>query len=586
MEFYQLIDSYINELGCSAKELANASGLSTSVISRYRTGERTPSPDSELINKLAKGICALSNSITDEKVIYNQLLASLTSKTNFANQAFYKANKLINELHIKQSELAKSLNYDASFISRVFSAQRYPADIEAFLNEVAEYISKDLSPEQIHILSELVFVSEENLDSNESRKDFILKWFHQDNTSMINFLNTLDNFDYNDFLNTNYPQNSKLDPDTHQIPSNKRYVGIEEMKRAEIDFLRSAILSKSTDDIYMYNDMSMMDMIDESFLMDYMKGLSFLVKKGHKIHNIHNLDRPLQELLVGLEAWLPLYMTGQIIPYYFDNLSDPVFKHATYSASNVALFGSSINGFRNTGFYYMSLLQDEVDYLRVRAQEMIQLAKPLMKIYKQENRNEFYQTFHEYLDKSDSFSSILYAPPLTTLSNELLNKMIDQYLSDKESKGVSNGITREAIIQQVNYTHMIEDDLFKYMLTKKHINTKFHVFTEKEFQNSPTFIPLSLGFGEINLPYTYETYMEHVELTRKAVENTPSLSMEELSNPGFKNIQIRIGNGETPWVLISKGISPAIHFLIENPILANTIINMKEPFDIFDTDNE
>ena len=295
---------------------------------------------------------------------------------------------------------------------------------------------------------------------------------------------------------------------------------------------------------------------------------------------------PLQELLVGLEAWLPLYMTGQIIPYYFDNLSDPVFKHATYSASNVALFGSSINGFRNTGFYYMSLLQDEVDYLRVRAQEMIQMAKPLMKIYKQENRNEFYQTFHEYLDKSDSFSSILYAPPLTTLSNELLNKMIDQYLSDKESKGVSNGITREAIIQQVNYTHMIEDDLFKYMLTKKHVNTKFHVFTEKEFQNSPTFIPLSLGFGEINLPYTYETYMEHVELTRKAVENTPSLSMEELSNPGFKNIQIRIGNGETPWVLISKGISPAIHFLIENPILANTIINMKEPFDIFDTDNE
>ena len=160
MEFYQLIDSYINELGCSAKELANASGISTSVISRYRTGERTPSPDSELINKLAKGICALSNSITDEKVIYNQLLASLTSKTNFANQAFYKANKLINELHIKQSELVKSLNYDASFISRVFSAQRYPSDIEAFLNEVAEYISKDLSPEQIHILSELVFVSE------------------------------------------------------------------------------------------------------------------------------------------------------------------------------------------------------------------------------------------------------------------------------------------------------------------------------------------------------------------------------------------------------------------------------------------
>ena len=56
MEFYQIIDSYINEIGCSAKELANASEISSSVISRYRTGERTPSPNSDIINKLAKGI--------------------------------------------------------------------------------------------------------------------------------------------------------------------------------------------------------------------------------------------------------------------------------------------------------------------------------------------------------------------------------------------------------------------------------------------------------------------------------------------------------------------------------------------------
>lgn len=586
MEFYQLIDSYINEIGCSAKDLAEASGLSTSVISRYRTGERTPSPDSDIILKLAKGISALSNSVRDEKLVYNQLLASLKSKTNFANQAFYKANKLINELNIKQADIAKSLNYNASFISRVFSAQRYPSNVDIFLDEIAEYLSKDLDNEQIHILSELVFAPEEELDNDKTRKEYILKWFHQDNTSMINFLNSLDNFDYKDYLNTDYIHDNKLSPDSHQIPFSKHYVGIENMKKGEIDFMRATILSKTTDDIYMYNDMSMMDMIDENFLMEYMKGLSFLVKKGHKIHTIHNLDRPFQELLVGLETWLPLYMTGQIIPYYFEDFHDHVFCHATYSSSSVGLLGTSIHGFRNTGLYYLTQIQHEVDNLRRRAQEMIQLAKPLMKIYKQEHRNEFYKDFKEHLDESDSFSSILYAPPLTTLSDKLLNKMIDQYLSDKESKGISDGITREAILQQVNYTHMIEDDLFKYMLDRKHVYTKFHVFTEKEFAHSPTFIPLSLGFGEVNLPYTYETYMEHVDLTRKVAQKSPSLEMEELSTSGFKNIQIRIGNGEKPWVLISKGMSPAIHFLIENPILADAIINMKDPFGSFDTDNE
>ncbi len=583
MEFYQLIDTYINEIGCSAKTLAAKSGISASVISRYRTGERTPSPDSDIIEKLAKGISALSN--FDEKTVYNQLFSSLSTKTNFADQAFYKTNKLINELHLKQSDIAKSLNYDASFISRVLSGQRYPSDVETFLEEISLYLANNVNSEQIHSLSEIIFVPEEALSTVEIRNSYILKWLHQDNTSTINFLNKLDTFDYNDFLNIDSLQNLKLSPDTYQVPTSRHYLGIEEMKQGEIDFFRTAILSKSTDDIYMYNDMSMMDMIDESFLIEYMKGLAFLVKKGHKIHMIHNLNRPFQELLVGLETWMPLYMTGQIIPYYFDNINDPVFNHVNYSAGTVALHGSCIQGFRNTGIYFLTKQETQVEYLRVRAREMTHMATPLMNIYQQPDRNEFYKVFQELIDSSDSFSSVLFAPPLTTLSDELLEKIIDNYLEDNKNKEIENGITKEAILQQVNYTHKIENEFFKDLLSKKPVNTKFHILTEEEFKKRPTFIPLGLGFCDINLPYTYETYMEHVELTRKAANENPALTMEELSHPGFKNIQIRTGTSDSPWVLISKGMSPAIHFLIKNPVLTNAIINMELPFSNFDTDN-
>ena len=47
-----------------------------------------------------------------------------------------------------------------------------------------------------------------------------------------------------------------------------------------------------------------------------------------------------------------------------------------------------------------------------------------------------------------------------------------------------------------------------------------------------------------------------------------------------------MGDSEKPWVLISNNMSPAIHFLIENPILADAIIKMRNPFGNFDTDNE
>ena len=56
MTFQECLNSYIKELGCSGKELAANSGISETVISRYRKGERLPASDSEYLKKLADGI--------------------------------------------------------------------------------------------------------------------------------------------------------------------------------------------------------------------------------------------------------------------------------------------------------------------------------------------------------------------------------------------------------------------------------------------------------------------------------------------------------------------------------------------------
>lgn len=60
MTFSELLNEYIERLGCTAKELSDASGLSPAMISRYRTGDRVPAPGSEQVERLANGICMLS----------------------------------------------------------------------------------------------------------------------------------------------------------------------------------------------------------------------------------------------------------------------------------------------------------------------------------------------------------------------------------------------------------------------------------------------------------------------------------------------------------------------------------------------
>lgn len=51
MEFCKKLNEYLVLLECSSKELSEESGLSESVISRYRNGERTPLENSEQIKK-------------------------------------------------------------------------------------------------------------------------------------------------------------------------------------------------------------------------------------------------------------------------------------------------------------------------------------------------------------------------------------------------------------------------------------------------------------------------------------------------------------------------------------------------------
>ena len=44
--------------------------------------------------------------------------------------------------------------------------------------------------------------------------------------------------------------------------------------------------------------------------------MALMLKKGLHLYQIHNLDRSFDEMMLGLESWIPMYMTGLISPYY------------------------------------------------------------------------------------------------------------------------------------------------------------------------------------------------------------------------------------------------------------------------------
>lgn len=58
-------------------------------------------------------------------------------------------------------------------------------------------------------------------------------------------------------------------------------------------------------------------------------------------------------MMLGLESWIPIYMTGRITPHYFKNNKTNIYNHFNYVSGSVALTEECINGFHNKGEYYL-----------------------------------------------------------------------------------------------------------------------------------------------------------------------------------------------------------------------------------------
>ena len=77
--------------------------------------------------------------------------------------------------------------------------------------------------------------------------------------------------------------------------------------------------------------------------------MALMLKKGLHLHQIHNLDRSFEDMMLGLESWLPMYMTGQVSPYYLKGIQNDVFLHFIKVSGTVALSGEAISGHHADG---------------------------------------------------------------------------------------------------------------------------------------------------------------------------------------------------------------------------------------------
>ena len=176
MTFFELLNQYIAQIGCTAKDLAAASGVSEAQLSRWRSGERKPSPEQAAC--LAAGIAALDGSL-DVEAVRSALSAALAESATDYDRVLGKCNALIDALNIRQSVLSRALNYDASYLSRIRTGQRKPADLAMFVEGVCRFAArKNTTAEALSAMAVLTGTETELLEEPEGCFRVLTEWVY------------------------------------------------------------------------------------------------------------------------------------------------------------------------------------------------------------------------------------------------------------------------------------------------------------------------------------------------------------------------------------------------------------------------
>ena len=573
MNFQECLNNYIIQIRCNGKELARNSEISETVISRYRKGERTPYADSEYLKKLSDGIIktAAEKGIRDFKAdkVLQTLRESLEDDRDEPVFNGQKLDILLRELDINISRLAAFLHYDPSYLSKIRTGKRNPAHQQQFVEKVCEYVIANYKDEQDRKkVVYLIQCNEDELADSSSYRRKLREWLNSsmpDGVDYVSaFLRKVDSFNLDDYIRAIHFDSFKVPKVPFQLPVSRHYYGLKEMREGELDFLKHTVLSKSMKPLYICSDMPVEDMAaDEDFAKKYMFGLAMVLKKGLHIHIIHDVERPMKDMMLGLENWVPLYMTGQISPYYLKGVQNRVYSHLHYCSGQVAMTGDCISGHHDLAHYYLTSRKEEVSISQKNMEFLLKKAHPLMDIYREERKKELHASLLENAGKEGRRRRVLAVPDLGVLPKKLLEEILERnHVVLNEKTVILESYKRSATCLETILKHSVVED-------------EVSVLSEAEYEKYPLVFPLAECFLEKDIRLTYEEYHACIGAAENYAKANENYQFNLTKIKGFHNIQITCFEGK--WCMISKNRAPAIHFVIHHPKLRYALENMVLP---------
>ena len=404
MAFAPVLNSYCVLLDCSNKELAQRCGISMSALSRYRNGKRMPRTNSDVVDKLAKGISEIAaergiSSATSKAVVKEALNEGVIRSKPLGPSFSMRVDSVMKLLGIKNIEVAIPLHLDASYISRIRRGERTPNDKRRFAEVVAQVaalccMERGTLKELVMLMGvegEAVSFSELDIDSALGLAEYIGCWLlgnqilETDVVAIEELFKEIDSMRYSEMVEQSYSIESTLSECIKCEPEACFISGKDYIWKAETAFLERAA-SCGAKDLYLSSDIPALGTkLPQNWVEEYRRFCFDLINRGCHITIVHDASRPLRESINGLKLWTPLYMTGHVTPLYLEGMSNHMFCHINNVCECCALSGEAISGHEEHGRYYFSSLPEDLEYYQKKMRLLTEMTSVLLEIYRNDD---------------------------------------------------------------------------------------------------------------------------------------------------------------------------------------------------------
>lgn len=166
-------------------------------------------------------------------------------------------------------------------------------------------------------------------------------------------------------------------------PFARFYYGIGGMRTAEISFLEMSADTLARN-MSLSSDIPLLQMTPSpAFLEQYQRGIVRLLENGCHVNVVFNVDCPLEDIFRSLRIWLPLYLTGLVKPYYLRGVNNRLFCHVNYVSDTCALASEAMMGHQEDGRYYFTTRPEDMSYYKKKMGFLLEKALPLVDIYRE-----------------------------------------------------------------------------------------------------------------------------------------------------------------------------------------------------------